>query len=197
MSNLGTQECGLTIASLNRNDIDAISVLTDISIEEAKAILRADMSDYWDQVARLYELGARKFIHIYVPRMSFHSHANHLYPLTSVNRVAFDRAPLWTEAGREHIRDMLKMWNSLLEIGNETFIQQTEQPVVSAIFDPAPVFHTVLDNLAVHGAPNNFCSSMKEEDHCLWRDPLHPGRAIHEALGNAIYFFATELVGFQ
>lgn len=92
---------------------------------------------------------------------------------------------------------MLDMWNSFLELGNEAFLQQTEQPVVSAIFDPAPVFHAVLDDPAAHGAPNNVCSSMKEEDHCLWRDSLHPGRAIHEALGHAIYSFATDLVGFQ
>lgn len=60
----------LTVAWYNSNDIDAISVLTDIGVEEARTILRADMSDYWDQIARLYEHGARKFIHVYVPRMS-------------------------------------------------------------------------------------------------------------------------------
>jgi hypothetical protein len=50
------------------NDIDAISVLSDLDVEAAKDVLSADVGDYFDQIAHLYGLGARSFIHITPPR---------------------------------------------------------------------------------------------------------------------------------
>jgi phospholipase/lecithinase/hemolysin len=81
---------------------------------------------------------------------------------------------------------MVDHWTSVLLRGHEEF-RRRHSDVRSAIFNPAPVFHEVLDNPIKYGAPNNTCASMLEHDRCLWRDSLHPGLAIHQQMGSAMF----------
>ncbi|GFF57121.1 hypothetical protein IFM51744_09099 [Aspergillus udagawae] len=131
------------------------------------------MTSYFGQLEILYKAGIRKFILLAVPPMQ--------------------RSPVFIDRGSEAVSQdaaAIAKYNSLLQTHLHNFL--SSHPNAKAKFiDMQQPFNQALNNPTAYGAPNATCVNWDGHS-CLWRDPYHPGVAIHEL--NAQYI-KSELEG--
>ncbi|KAF5011695.1 hypothetical protein FDECE_2204 [Fusarium decemcellulare] len=112
----------------------------------------------------LYNLGFRKFIIIEVPPIN-------LVPRLQKHRLGDDY---------EKLLYSIERWNGFLR---ENFVafKESHKDCKSVLLEISDIFwDAYLDPQSV-GAPNSNCTDKKGVN-CVWYDPLHPGKRVHELL---------------
>lgn len=67
----------------------------------------------------------------------------------------------------------------------------SDDMVSAAYFDTTPYFDEVCDHPERYGAANATCESLIPYA-CVWGDHIHPGTAIHDAVGEGVLDWLTE-----
>ena len=102
--------------------------------------------------------------------------------------IAIYRTPyVMSIGGESNIKAAVDYWNQMLASRVATFTS-SHPGSKTMIFDPTPVFNTILD---AGGAAANCFNA--DGTTCLWADNFHPGLKIHDALAQVV---ANSLVGF-
>jgi phospholipase/lecithinase/hemolysin len=125
------------------------------------ALHDAIISKYFEEVERLYDIGARKILIMSVP--------------------PFERTPKLLaepDADQELEKEVCHDFNVRLHDRVGRFKRERVNASI-VLVDTMPIFNYVLDNPREFGARDEFCFG-GYDDGCVWADDTHPGRILHE-----------------
>lgn len=92
-----------------------------------------------------------------------------------------EETPVFIERGSEAIAQetaAIEKYNNLLAAYLSNF-QSSNADAKAKLIQTQPAFNKALNNPTAYGAPNATCVNW-DGTSCLWRDPYHPGVAIHD-----------------
>lgn len=140
------------------NDINLAINWDDI---DHYALHEAVILRYFEEVERLYDIGARKFLIMSVP--------------------SFERTPrVLSEPDTYQAleKDLCRDFNARLHDHFGRFKREHGNASI-VLADTVSMFNRVLDNPREFGARDEFCFG-GYDDGCVWADDSHPGRILHE-----------------
>jgi len=140
------------------NDVDRPTYWDGIDHD---ALHNAVISRYFEEVEKLYNVGARKILIMNVP---------------SIERTPRVREKPDTEQTLE--KELCHKFNARLRDRVGRFKQERGNASI-VLMDTALLFNRVLDHPGEFGARDEFCFG-GYDDGCVWADNFHPGRILHE-----------------
>jgi phospholipase/lecithinase/hemolysin len=136
---------------------------------------------YFDEVEVLYQLGARNFLFMMIPREDLCFSCFHEY-FANTRGAAYERTPQVMDdvnsatriSKEKHAYEVL---NVGLTIKWQHFL--TTHRARTVLVDTAPIFNEALDDPSKIGRKNSTCWGGPPEDGCVWADDFHPGPELH------------------
>lgn len=156
------------------------------------------LTSYFEQIDKLYFLGARKFI-LVAMESQYHTKSARAKGLVADTFTALERTPYFADSEDDVIKELVasdtRIWNA--ELRNRAVMfsgAHHDEGLSLQVVDIAPAFDRVLDHPKDFGAQNARCYN-EDGTTCLWWDFFHPGQAIHREIAKAMYG-ALKTVGF-
>lgn len=125
------------------------------------------VDQYFKQVQRLYDAGARKFVFLTVP---------------PINRAPANMGS--DEWSQTTLKAAIQTYNGLVVAGKNAF-KAANAGVYAEVVDIFPKFDLILDNPTTYGAVNSSCYDADGKT-CLWWNDYHPGLAIQNGVADDV-----------
>lgn len=138
---------------------------------------------YFEQVQRLYSLGARNFVILSSARKSASSPC---YNAVGSLDAAQQETPLMKGNGSDlrKIAAAVELYNGIMARNLKSF-KRKHHKAKAWLVSPSKAYYEALDDPQKYGAPDDTCEN-EDGLSCLWWNNYHPGIAIHRLLAEEV-----------